>query len=556
MKIAKFILGFLVILTLLSSCVSPQPSADHASPSFTSTVNPDSLPHETDGFPWWNNTVFYEIFVRSFYDSNHDGIGDINGIIQKLDYLNDGDPNTQTDLGITGIWLMPLNPSGTYHGYAVEDYYDINPDYGTLDDFKKLLEEAHNRGIRVIIDLVLNHTSSAHPWFVDADNPNSPYHDWYIWSDTDPGYGGSWGQKVWYPHQGKFYYATFDSSMPDLNYNNPEVKAEMEKVVSFWLKDVGVDGFRLDAAKHIIEEGSLQANTQSTHEWWKSFRPIYKSINPDSMIVGEIWDETPIMAEYLQGDQFDLSFEFKLAQAFINAVNNENAFNANFQMKFSYNQIPSLRYATFLANHDQNRLMNQLNQDPEKVKAAASLLLTSPGVPFLYYGEEIGMQGEKPDELIRAPMQWSGEPNAGFSTAVPWEPVGEEWQTFNIVNEQNDPDSIWAHYQKLIQARIQSDALRVGNLAVISTGTNDLYAILRQSEDEAVIVLVNLSDSVIDKYSLTLKESELPEGSYSPQSLFEEVVLEYVSVTKDGAFYRYQPVSEIQPYVTILIKIY
>jgi alpha-amylase len=233
-------------------------------PAETRVAPVTGLPAGTDGKPWWNDAVFYEVFVRSFYDSNGDGIGDFNGLTAKLDYLNDGNPATTTDLGVTALWLMPIHPSPSYHGYDVTDYYDVNPQYGTLADFKRLLAEAHKRGIRVILDLVLNHTSLQHLWFVAAQDPQSPYRDWYLWSPTDPGWPGPWGEKVWYANGRSYYYAIFDKNMPDLNYTNPAVTAKLDDVARFWLAEVGVDGFRLDAAKHLIEAGQVQENTAST----------------------------------------------------------------------------------------------------------------------------------------------------------------------------------------------------------------------------------------------------------------------------------------------------
>ncbi|HOJ00054.1 MAG TPA: alpha-amylase family glycosyl hydrolase [Anaerolineaceae bacterium] len=279
----------------------------------TSKIDNSKNIQGTEEYPWWNDSVFYEIFVRSFYDSDGDGIGDFNGIVEKMDYLNDGNPNISTDLGITGIWLMPINPSPSYHGYSVTDYYSVNPEYGTMDDFKNFLNEAHKRGIKVIIDLVLNHTSNQHPWFLNAADPTSPYHDWYIWSDTDPGYVGSWGQKIWFEQGDEYYYSTFSEFMPDLNYTNPEVTQEMQNIVQFWVNEVGVDGFRLDAAKHLIEEGIQQANTISTHSWYEKFRPALKQINPHALTVGEIWEDTRINAEYLQGDEGDPVTDYRLS---------------------------------------------------------------------------------------------------------------------------------------------------------------------------------------------------------------------------------------------------
>jgi glycosidase len=524
-------------------------------PGATPVAPVTGMPQGTDGYPWWNDSVFYEIFVRSFSDSDGDGIGDLIGITQNLDYLNDGDPATSMDLGITGIWLMPIFPSPSYHGYNVTDYYGVNPDYGTMDDLRDLLAAAHARGIRVILDISLGQTSSEHPWFIQAGNPASPYHDWYIWSDEDPGYSGSWGQQVWFPLNGRYYYGTFSAWSPDLNLRNPEVNAELQEVVRFWLEEVGVDGFRLDSAKHLIEEGTIQANSASTHAWWERFRPFYKQINPQAMTVAEIWDEPHINAEYIQGDEVDLAFEFYLADAFVHAPNLGNAETVIQQLELAYSLIPPLQFAPFLTNHDQDRLMTQLGGDPDMVRMAASLLLTSPGVPFLYYGEEIGMQGEKPDEQIRRPMQWSAERFAGFSSGTPWEPLGPGWETFHVAGETDDPASILSHYRALIQARNQHAALRVGDLSVVSTGNDALYSILRVSREEAVLVLINLTGEAVMDCRLALEESSLAEGSYMPAAILGEGVFAPLSVDSSGGFSQYVPVPEIPPYATFILQL-
>jgi len=341
------------------------------------------LPTGTDGYPWWNDSVFYEIYVRSFFDSNGDGIGDLNGIIQKLDYLNDGDPNTTSDLGISGIWLMPIFPSPIAHRYNTTNFYEIDPEYGTMVDFKNLLESAYERGIQIILDYSVNVTSNQHPWFVEGANSTSAYHDWYIWSDFDPGYTGSWGQQVWFPINGRYLYSTYSQYSPDLNLENPDVTEELLNIARFWLEDVGVDGFRLDSAKHLIEEGTIQANSQSTHDWWKNFYAFYKQINPQAMTVGEVWEDTLINAPYIKGDEFDISFEFWLAGAIIESINEGNANKVNDQVWRSYTEIPMMRFGSFLTNHDMDRVMSQLFDEDPKAKVAASLLLTAPGVPFI-----------------------------------------------------------------------------------------------------------------------------------------------------------------------------
>jgi alpha-amylase len=428
----KRLTSVVLLFAVLSACVQNQP---------TSAPIQLNKPAPTPSLPtnWWTDAVFYEIFVRSFYDTDGNGTGDFNGITQKLDYLK--------DLGITAIWLMPIQPSPSYHGYDVTNYYNVNPEYGSMDDFKNLLNETHKRDIHLIIDLVLNHTSDQHPWFKAAvTDRNSPYRDWYIWSDTKPNYAGPWGEMVWHSSPTGYYYGLFVDFMPDLNYSNPMVSDEAEKITAFWLNDVGVDGFRLDAAKHLIEDGMVQENTAATHEWFKRYRPFYKGLNPDAMTIGEVAGADQIvMAGYTQGDQLDLTFDFGQAAAILQAAKTGNALNITGPMKLTYKLVPNLQYATFLTNHDQNRVMSELDGNIDKAKIAASLLLTAPGVPFLYYGEEIGLEGQKPDEDIRRPMQWSADKFAGFSTSLPWRNPGNNYTVLNVSTELKDPNSLLSH---------------------------------------------------------------------------------------------------------------
>ena len=298
----------------------PPPTISPGAPTEPLAVSPvgqdGTLVMGTSGQPWWNDTTFYEIFVRSFYDSDGDGIGDLNGLIGKLDYLNDGDPTITSDpstssghdLGVTGIWLMPIMASPSYHGYDVTDYYQVNPEYGTNEDFKRLIEDAHKRGIRVIIDLVLNHTSAEHPWFIESQEPGSPKRDWYVWSNEEP------QGKGWHPGKnGGYYYGYFGEHMPDLNYKNPAVTEEMYKVVRFWLEQMGADGFRLDAVKYLYEDGKRIEHTPATHEWLKDFNKFYKGIAPQAFTVGEVWDDSGTAAKYV-GDELDATFDFGLAE--------------------------------------------------------------------------------------------------------------------------------------------------------------------------------------------------------------------------------------------------
>ncbi len=545
--IYPFYLALLILISLcLSACIS----------SKASTVQPvTGLPQGTDGFAWWNDTVFYEIFVRSFYDSNGNGIGDFNGIIEKLDYLNDGDPKTSTDMGVTGIWLMPINPAASYHGYDVTDYYGVSTDYGTTDDFKRLLDECHKRGIRVIIDMVYNHTSNKHPWFIEArDQPQSSRHNWYVWSATNPGYAGPWGESVWYPSIAGFYYAIFWIGQPDLNYTDNAVTNEMYKVARFWLRDLGVDGFRLDAVRYLIEEGTDQQDTPETLDWWSNFRTFYKGINPQAMTVGEVYTTNYIVDDYLKDNNFDQAFNFDLASQILRNIDGRNAVNLNASIKSSFQLFPKGEYATFLSNHDQERVMSFFSGDQVKAKLAASVLLTTPGTPFVYYGEEIGMTGNKPDELIRTPMLWSTEKYAGFSSVFPWESTNSNYAQYNVATETSDPNSLLSLYRNLIQLRNNHAALRVGDFYSVRSDNFDLMPYLRVSKEETLLVLINLSEKPVSGFTLSLNQGPL-KGNYRAFPVIGEGKLTGLKANTNGGFDAYRPLAEIPANGLVIIQL-
>lgn len=513
-----------------------------------------ALHDEVDGLPWWNGTVFYEVFLRSFSDSNADGIGDINGLISKLDYLNDGDQTSGDDLGVTGIWLMPVMPSPSYHGYDVTDYLGIQPDYGTLDDFRRLVEESHARGIRVVIDLMLNHTSTQHPWFQQAvSDPDSRYRDYYLWTDEDPGYAGPFGGQAWHPTDTGFYYAAFWGGMPDLNLENPEVIREINKITRFWLKDVGVDGFRLDAIKHFVEEGQNQANTSSTHRWLESYHRTIKSISRSAVAVGEAWDSTQNIVQYV-GDEVDLAFEFDISEAILTSVQRENAGAVRTAFDVGSRLYPPHQYATFLTNHDQNRLMSQLEGNVTKAKLAASLLLTNPGVPFIYYGEEIGMLGEKPDEDIRLPMRWDESTRYGFSEKRPWRLSRFKMGGISVETQMADTDSLLNHYRRLIQLRNEHRALATGDWFKVSSSNSKIFAAIRQNSNETLLILLNLSDEEITDFKLRFSSGSIL-SAHNAQELFARLPVQPPELTAEGKFADYQPLDSMPATSTLVIKI-
>lgn len=495
---------------------------------------------------WWSSSVFYEIFIRSFKDSNGDGIGDIQGLIQKLDYLNDGDASTTGDLGITALWLMPVFPAASYHGYDVTDYLTVNPEYGTLNDLKQLLSAAHSRGIKIILDLVINHTSDQHPWFKAALDPDSPYHSYYIWSAVDPGYTGPNNQRVWHlASNGLYYYGVFGASMPDLNYRNPTVTRKIKEIVKFWLVDIGIDGFRIDGARHLIEEGKKQINTEATHEWFRDFRMFYKDLNAEAVSVGEIWDTSSNIGTYVDGDELDLAFDFELADAIVKSAAERSSFQVNTILS---NDLPLFQngsaMATFLSNHDINRSFNSFGNIVDKAKNAVTILLTSPGVPFIYYGEEIGMTGAKPDEMIRTPMQWNGESYSGFTSGIPWEPVNQNYETINVEQEEKDPESLLSWYKKMIEIRISNPLLQTGDYITGSFSDSSVFISLRNNGEEGILTIINLTNKAISGASFSLKGSSL-KGSFTPVDLLSGKKFNALVFNSDGGFENYLPIASL-----------
>lgn len=447
--------------------------------------------------------VYYEIFVRSFADSDGDGVGDFNGVTAKLNYLK--------DLGIEGIWLMPIHASPSYHGYDVTDYNSVNAEYGTEQDFEKLIKEAHKRDIKVIMDFVINHTSSEHPWFQNAiEDENSEYRNYYRWvkkSDTkdyDSADVSNWGDTVWHKNGTDYYYGIFSADMPDLNYNNVKVREEIINSAKKWL-ELGVDGFRLDAAMHIYgvnefkqQQDSLQANMQ----WWNEFALACEEVNPDVYLVGEAWQETETLAEYAQ--PFDTKFNFTFQSDLITAIQQGNAQSATTGVSLAelienllkeYQKVDeNFIDGVFAGNHDQNRVCSQLETE-EQAKLAASIYLTLPGNPFIYYGEELGMLGEKPDEYIREPLKWSED---GSDMDTTWEESTYNKELISAKEQQKtDTDSMYQHYKQLIALRKQNKALCYGNYQAVDVGQEEMMVYVREADGEKLLVLHNLSGKAV-----------------------------------------------------------
>ena len=512
---------------------------------------------------WWRTGVIYQIYPLTFADANGDGVGDLQGIIKKLDYLNDGRDNSEKSLGIDAIWLSPINRSPMIdNGYDISQYYDISDTFGTLEDFEILLEECHKRGIKVILDLVVNHTSDRHSWFLESssskDNPKS---DWYHWQDPadDGGVPNNWlsyfGGTGWTFNEARkqYYYHTFNKNQPDLNWSNPDVKEAIHQIIRFWL-DKGVDGFRLDASSvyskdkyyryNPVKFGATDRNNYNNqhhlydknlpenHQIIREIRRIIDEYQ-DRVLIGETFIDSTIYESAIfygiNNDELHLpfTFEFPFSPWYPGYLQREIAKKELITPKGAW---PSY----FLDNHDIPRHLsrwvecslctNQLGI----AQAAAAILLTVRGTPVLYYGQEIGMVDNQdiPPEKIqdkvvvksetddtpetrdgaRTPMQWNDSANAGFSfgkDVEPWLPVNQNYQEVNVDRQLKDPDSILNFYRQLIKARKNNEALRIGNWKTLIHYPYEHLAYIRETKAETVLIIINFSyekDLEIDEY--------------------------------------------------------
>jgi alpha-amylase len=486
-----------------------------------SAMSARAQPPVTSTAGWKRGAVCYEVFVRSFYDSDGDGVGDLNGLTQKLDYINDGNPSSLRDLGARCIWLMPVKASPSYHGYDATDYYRVDPEYGTNEDFKRLAREAHRRGIRVLVDMVLNHASNEHPYFKDASlNLTSPYRHWFRWSTTKPDVKGPWGQEVWHrsPVRDEYYYGIFWHGMPDLNYENPAVREEAKKIARFWLREMEVDGFRLDAIPYLVEEGNRLAHTPGTHAMLREYAAEIRRIAPNAFTVGEVWDSVGSMLPYYP-DQLDAHFAFAASDAIIEAVRTGSAKNLLAPFVRLQRELPADRWSPFLRNHDQTRTLTDLGGDIARARQAVTLLLTLPGLPFIYYGEEIGMTGNKPDPRLRTPMHWRRGPAAGFTSGIPWEPLQPDSMTANVEAQDGDPSSLLNLHRRLIHLRAANPALGAGELVPLVASNDAVAAYLRREGERVVLVVANLGGTPVADVAISSEGRVLPAGRYTAASL-------------------------------------
>ena len=488
---------------------------------------------------WYKDAVFYQLHVRTFCDSNADGIGDFAGLTQRLGYLQ--------ELGITAIWLLPFYPSPLRDdGYDIADYTSVHASYGSLEDFKTFLTAAHARGIRVIVEMVLNHTSDQHSWFKEArSSRENPKRDWYVWSETDDRYQGvpiifvdieisNW---AWDPISKSYYWHRFFSHQPDLNYDNPAVFGAVWDVMKFWL-DLGVDGFRLDAVPYLVErEGTLCENLPETHTIVREFRKRLDVSYPGTLLLAEAnqWP-ADVRAYFGDGDEFHAAFHFPLMPRMFMAVKLEDR-KPIIEILQQTPEIPdSCQWFIFLRNHDEltlgmvtdverdymydeyamdksmriyrgirRRLAPMMDNDRRRIELLNGLLMSLPGTPIVYYGDEIGMGdniylGDR--NGVRTPMQWNGAPNAGFSSADPERlcaPVISNavygHQAVNVDAQQRSDHSLLRWMESLVQLRNSSRVFSRGTIQFLNPSNHRVLAYIRQFGGETVLVVNNLSSS-------------------------------------------------------------
>jgi maltose alpha-D-glucosyltransferase/alpha-amylase len=488
---------------------------------------------------WFKTAVFYEIHLRGFFDGNDDGSGDFRGLTEKLDYLQ--------EVGIDCIWLLPCFPSPLRDGgYDISDFFAIHPDYGTIDDFKRFIDQAHQRGLRVIIDLVMNHTSSDHPWFQESrTNPDGPYGDWYVWGDdpdrwseariifvdTEP---SNW---TWDPVRGQYYWHRFFSHQPDLNYDNPEVQEQMLNVLRFWL-DLGLDGFRLDAVPYLYErDGTNGENLGETHEFLKRVREEVDAGYSDRVLLAEANQWPSDVVEYFgEGDECHMAFHFPVMPRMFMSVRREDALPI-IEILEGTPPIPEhAQWGLFLRNHDEltlemvtdeerdymyaeyakdprmklnlgirRRLAPLLDNGRDEIQLMHAMLFSLPGSPVIYYGDEIGMGdniflGDR--DGVRTPMQWTGDRNGGFSRAdfaqlyLPplLDPV-YGYQAVNVEAQLRQPNSRLRWLRRLISLRKQHPVFGRGTYEVLRPDNPRIFAHIRTYEDDIVLCVHNVARS-------------------------------------------------------------
>src|SRR5438552_11502619 len=394
--------------------------------------------------------------------------------------------------------------------------------------------------------MVLNHSSSEHPYFQAAlRDTTSAYRTWYRFSRTPLG-KGPWGGEAWHrsPVRDEYYYGVFWSGMPDLNYQTPAVRKEANKIATFWLREMGVDGFRLDAVPYVVEEGACLAGCPGTHAVLREYAAHLRGVKPDAYTVGEVWANIATMLPYYP-DQLTAYFGFELSDSLLSTVRTGAAAGLLTGFLRLQDTLPAYRWSPFLTNHDQTRTLTVLGGDVARARLAATLLLTLPGLPFIYYGEEIGMTGNKPDPRLRTPMQWSPRPGAGFTSGKPWEAPQPDSLTTNVAAQERDPKSLLNLYRQLLHLRRQDEALATGKLIALSTSSAQVAGYLRRAVDHAVLVVAILGGALASGVSLVSRARVTPPAWNASRIMLGGPNGTTLQVSRDGRIQGYIPAAAI-----------
>ena len=518
---------------------------------------------------WWNDAVFYQIYPRSFFDTNGNGFGDIQGMISKLDYLNDGNAATTSDLGVTALYIMPVHNASEpwYGGYQVTDYKSVIGEIGNQADFDQFVAAAHQRGMKVIMDMVFNHTSDEHPWFKSAaTGAGGKYDDYYVFRATNP--GSAWRNNTIGHSNPNFntYWGKYGVKTPDLNFNSRSVRNTVKDISSFWLSK-NIDGFRLDAPMFLYESGDATSDAQqeslpATYAYWQEWRNHIKAANPNVFSVGETWllGKLPAAAKYVyQG--FDVGFQFDIAYGLQDALNSENKSSLQTPIEQSMEYYPFLQFGVFASNHDLYiapnykalRLKSRLNNNQDaKSKIAAAWLLTAPGVPFVYYGDEVGGGGN--NNYARDPMRWNNGTHGGFTTGNPWEPAGD-YANYNVQSQQGDPNSFLSLYKQLIAIRKAEVSLRRGGYKSVGTSSNGVYAYMRTYGSEVTFVILNLAASAQNNVSLSVNGTSIPNGTFGLTNLMNAAQTTNAVTVSGGNISGWVPFGTLQGNAFAILKL-
>lgn len=510
---SKTILIFFLILVAFIGAKANQPVYKNGTTSYS------TFEISVQNLKWYHKEVFYQLDTKNFYDSDENGVGDFNGIIQKLDYLE--------KLGITAVWLMPMmKQEDNVHGYEVIDFYEVASQFGGEQDFRDLLQALHEHNMKVLIDFVPNHASYLNQWFQDSRNEINGKNDWFVWSENKK------NNKFWLDTiRNQYFYSEFWYTMPEFNYRSSEVKAEMIKVGKFWLENYGIDGYRVDVPYQLVE--NKEANNccfqEETYLYWKEWTKEFFKSFPNAFLVAENWEEPELGSRIVNTGGFSSAFNKWLRDGLLSSLNSGSGKEITDRLHKSLKTYPNYSFSPISGNHDMPRLMNSLDNNIFKVKVAMAYTLTIPGIPFIYQGDELGMEGNTHDRIR---FNWSA------------------------VEEQSlDESSLLNFVQKVAAIRKGEKALQIGNYKDLISNNASVISYMRKYEDEVIITIINLSDKTCCNVDFSLSHSGIAQGVYFLENLFNKNETNAIKIDDSGKLMNWSPFTELKPYSVYVFKL-